>query len=174
MMLESYQRGLFQLITRGALEEETSPYLQQLVGTSRLAVVRETVHFWRAFGLERFSLLVVRYLQAIGRLDEVVEQFVNDGEFSPFLEEAGLQFLRVLTKDPDVIVAALAKTELALHHTRADPTTAVDVAWPCDPDPLLAAILREELATFPLPEAHPHRMTVSRRLPGGYVCEAAH
>ena len=174
MNLESYQRGLFQLITQGDLDPESPSYLRQLVGTSRLSVVHEAVCFWRAYAIENLSILVSDYLHSTGRFDAVVRQFVSSEEFSPFLEEAGMQFLRMLSNDTDAIVAALAKTEMALHLTRTNTTAEVYVDWPCDPEPLLAAILaRQEMVSVPIPRLQNYRMRMSRSLPLGYSCEPA-
>jgi len=174
MNLESYQRGLFQLITQGDLDPESSSYLRQLVGTSRLSVVHEAVCFWRAYAIENLSILVSDYLHGTGRFDAVVRQFVSSGEFSPFLEEAGMQFLHMLSHDTDAIVAALAKTEMALHLTRANTTAEVYVDWPCDPEPLLAAILaKQEMVSVPTPRPQNHRMRIARSLHRGYSCEPA-
>lgn len=172
MNLETYQRGLFQLVTRNELTVENEPYLQKLVGSIHLRVVRESICFWRAYGLERFSVLVSPYLRSQGHFDSVVKRFVASGAFSTSLEESGRCFLDWLSTDADPIVASLAKTELALHRTQSDRTTTIVVEWPCDPEPLLLALLaREDLASCPLPLPHRHRLVVSRSLPRGYLSE---
>ena len=74
--------------------------------------------FWRAYGLERFSVLVAPYLQSQGGFDAVVQRFVGSATFSASLAESGKRFLDWLATDGDPIVASLARTELALHRTQ--------------------------------------------------------
>jgi hypothetical protein len=52
MNLETYQNGLLHLVTGNALTIEDAPYLQSLVDSQRLHVVREVICYWRAYGLE--------------------------------------------------------------------------------------------------------------------------
>jgi hypothetical protein len=172
MNLESYQNGLLHLVTRNAVTVEDAPYLQSLVDSERLGVVREVICYWRAYGLERFSVLVAPYLQSQGCFDAVVQRFVGSGTFSASLAESGKRFLDWLVTDGDPIVASLARTELALHRTQSDRTAVVDVEWPCDPEPLLLALLaREDLASRALTTRQRHRLRVSRSYPLGYLSE---
>lgn len=136
MNLESYQRGLQQLITRGKSDLDDSTYIQDLVDTSRLAVVREIVYFWRTHTLEQFCTITSELLKRMGRFDNDIERFVYSEKFSPYIEEAGLQFLRFMATDGNPIVAALANTELALHSTRTDSNKEIIVEWPCNPEPI--------------------------------------
>jgi len=172
MNLETYQNGLFHLVTRNELVVENEPYLQELVASVPLRVVREVICYWRAYGLERFSVLVIPYLRSQGRFDSDVDRFVSSGAFSTSLEESGKCFLDWLATDVDPIVASLARTELALHLTQSDRTITVAVEWPCDPEPLLFALIaREDLASHPLPLPQRHRLQVSRSFPRGYISE---
>ena len=168
MDLQSYQRSLRRLMTGAAPAADDPPYARALVSSTGLAVVREVIEFWRAHGVERFCVLSAGWLKRRGQFDAAIKRFVATTEFSPDIAEAGQQFLQHLSNDDDALVRALAQFELALHETRLDPTQFRRLDWPCDPRPVLAEILEGCAATC---EAEPHRVTVSRSLPGGYACE---
>ena len=170
MDLETYQLSLYRLVVYGKPASDDPPYVQALAGSSRLAVVREVVHFWRAHGLERFCILTVIWLKYLRRFEADIERFVATEKFSPFIEEAGQQFLQYLANDDDPIVQSLAKFEIALHETRIDPSEKRIVEWPCDPRPILAVILKENNFIDPKNTSR-YRVTISRALPGGFVCE---
>lgn len=171
MNLEAYQRGLQRLITHSKSTPDDSTYLQGLVDTSRLAVVKEVVCFWRAYELERFCILTTRFLKCMGRFDYDIERFVSSENFSQFIEEAGLQFLRFMATDNDLTVAALAKTEMALHETLTNIHEEKVVDWPCNPEPILLAIINQnDISSEMLTLSH-YRLRVCRALPGGYICE---
>lgn len=168
MDLQNYQRSLRRLLTGATPTADDPPYARALVGSNGLAVVREVIEFWRAHGLERFCVLSAGWLKRRGRFDAAVRRFVA-ADFSPDIAEAGHQFLQQLARDDDALVRALARFELALHETRLDPGQSRSMDWPCDPRPVLAEILDGQAA--PTHEPVPHRVTVNRSLPGGYVCE---
>lgn len=169
MDLQSYQRSLRRLVIGGAATPDDTPYAQGLAGSTGLAVVREVIGFWRAHALERYCVLSAGWLKRQGRFEAEISRFIASGEFSPDVAEAGQQFMRQLSRDSDPLLQALARFEIALHETRTDPGQYRSVDWPCDPGPILAAILdghAPEIAGQP----GPHRVTVSRALPGGYAC----
>lgn len=168
MDLQSYQRSLRRLVTGAAAAADDPPYAKSLAGSNGLAVVREVIEFWRAHGLERFCVLSAGWLKRRGQFDAAVRRFVAAG-FSPDIAEAGRQFLQHLSTDDDALVRALARFELALHETRLDPDQSRSLDWPCDPRPILAEII--DGCTAAACEPIPHRVTVSRSLPGGYACE---
>jgi hypothetical protein len=168
MRLEAYQRGLHHIITTGEPRPGDPEYVQSLRNTARLEVVREIVHFWRAHALETFCVLTVPWLKRLGRFDAEVGKFITTSDLSPFIEVVGLQFLRYLEQDSDQVVQALARFETALHETREDISTSRTIDWPCDPRPVLDAIFHSDMAVAPL-EALPHRVTVCRALPGGFL-----
>lgn len=161
------------MVIQGKARPEDATYLRELVGTSRLAVVREIVHFWRALGLESFCVLTSELLKRTGRFDAVLDRFVTSEKFSPFIEEAGMQFLRFVASDDDELVSVLATTEMALHATRTDLDKELTVGWPCDPEPILAALLDRRQVWPPATDARRHRMRICRAFPAGYVCELA-
>jgi hypothetical protein len=173
MNLETYQRGLQRLITHGYSTSDDSAYLQGLVGTSRLAVAKEVVCFWRAYELERFCILTAGLLKSMGRFENDIERFISTEKFSPFIEEAGLQFLRFMASDNDLTVAALAQTEIAFHDTRTNIDEEKAVDWPCNPEPVLLAIInRNDISPEMFAISH-YRLRVCRALLGGYICELA-
>ena len=172
MDLHSYQTSLRRLVIGAGPAPDDPPYAQQLTGSKRLEVVREVIGFWRAHALERYCVLSAAWLKRQGRFESEIQRFITAGEFSPDIALAGQHFLRQLAHDGDAIVQALARFEIALHETRYEPTESRTVDWPCDPRPVLAEILDGQAAA-PC-EPMPHRVTVSRALPGGYACQARH
>lgn len=170
MDLETYQRSLYRLIVCDELLSDAPVYTQGLAGSSRLALVKEVVYFWRSYGLERFCIITAGWLKRLGRFETDVQHFVALEEFSPFIEEAGLQFLQYIKRDSDPVVAALASLEIALHETRVDLNEERIVDWPCDPKPILSTILNNNENDLLLVPGH-YRVRVSRALPGGFVSE---
>lgn len=168
MDLQSYQRSLRRLVIGGTTEPDDPPYAQRLAGSTGLAVVREVIGFWRAHALERYCVLSASWLKRQGRFEAEISRFIASGEFSPDVAEAGQQFMRQLNHDSDPLLQALARFEIALHETRTDPHECRSVDWPCDPGPILASIL-DGRAPEITDEPTPHRVTVSRALPGGYA-----
>ncbi len=132
-------------------------------------MVNEVIRFWRLQTLERFCVLTAGLLKRRGRFEQDVARFLRSGEFSPFIEEAGQQFLRFMAADADATVAALAHTELALHATRTDPRREQVVDWPCEPENVLAQALGRADVASPAPGRY--RMRIGRALPSGYQCE---
>lgn len=173
MNLEAYQCGLAALVlgADGEGDDAELPYLRDLAGTARLALVREVVCFWRAHQLAGFCVLSAALLKRWGRFEDAIARFIATVEFSPLLEEAGLQFLQFLTSDADPIVAALAQSEMALHATHTHPELELVVVWPCHPAPVLAAILNPDSAPLPEFPSVSCRMRIARFLPAGYVVE---
>lgn len=170
MDLQSYQRSLRRLVIGGQPAPDDPPYAQELAGSQRLEVVREVIGFWRSHALERYCVLSAAWLKRCCRFDGEIRRFIAAGEFSPDVALAGQQFLRQLAGDADAVVQALARFEIALHETRHDRAESRTVDWPCDPGPVLGCILG---GSAPMPDStsQPHRVTVSRALPGGYACE---
>lgn len=170
MDLETYQRSLHRLIVQGEPTTDDPAYLQALAGTSRLFVVREIIHFWRAHGLERYCILTATWLKRLGRFESDIERFVSEENYSPFIEETGQLFLRYLAHDDDPAVAALAKFEIALHETRVDLREERIIDCFCDIESILSSILQENDRPGPMIPGH-YRVTVNRALPGGFMCE---
>ncbi|WP_038025865.1 hypothetical protein [Synechococcus sp. PCC 7336] len=159
-----------QFVVVGEPLPDDPPYVRGLASSARLAVVREVVYFWRSYGIEKFCILTARWLKRLKRFEADIQRYVAAERLSPFVEEAGLQFLHYVAGDSDAVVAALARFELALHETRLDLHEERIVEWPCDPQPILSAILDETEITMPLVSRR-HRVRVSRSLPGGFMSE---
>lgn len=170
MDLETYQRSLYRLVVYGKPLPDDPSYTQELVGSSRLEVVQDVIYFWRAYGLENFCFLTATWLKRLGRFEADIKNFVTTGGFSPFVEESGIQFLHYMANDRDPIVAALANLELALHETRLDLSEERIVEWPCEPEPILSAILDKSESIKPLDHRR-YRVRVSRSFPGSLISE---
>jgi hypothetical protein len=168
--LETYQRSLHRLVIYGEPGVDDPPYVQALAGSSSLAVVRETVCFWRAHSLERTCILTATWLKGLGRFETEIERFVATEIFSPYADEAKLQFLRFLVTDNDPLVSALAKFEIALEEIRSDSCETMILEWPCDPKPILSAILHDSDIPEPVTSRR-YRVTISNAIPDGFVCE---
>ena len=171
MNLETYQRSLHRLVTHGKPEIDDPQYVQALAGSSSLAVVREIVCFWRAYSLERSCILTTTWLKGQGRFESEVERFLTTETFSPYADESRVQFLRYLVTDNDPLVAALAEFEIALDEVRFDSCEMRILEWPCDPKPILSAILNDNDIIDPVISKR-YRVTISSALPDGFVCES--
>jgi hypothetical protein len=110
-----------------------------------LALLRETLLWWRRLGITQSCRFTATLLSARGRLEAVVEAFVRDTPGADSIETQRDLFLAYAAGDADPLCAALAATEAALIARLQNPDAPSRViAWPCDPGPVLAALLRGE------------------------------
>ena len=113
-------------------------------GERELALLRETLLWWRRLGVTQACRLTATLLGAQGRLDATIESFVRDTHGADSVETQRDLFLtHVAHHAEDRLCAAVAATELALFARLAKPGTLPRaIAWPRDPGPVLAALLR--------------------------------
>ena len=94
MNLQTYQRTLAGLI-RGTYEvgEDDDGAVKSIADSLNLEVAREIVRHWRQLGIERRCRLTASGLHQLGLFEEETVRFISKGEFSPYVEELGSQFL---------------------------------------------------------------------------------
>ncbi len=112
-------------------------------GAGELALLRETLLWWRRLGVTQACRFTATLLGTRHRLDDVVEAFVRETRGADSIETQRDLFLAHVARDSDPLCAAMAMTELALLARMAisDLPPRV-IAWPRDPGPVLAALLR--------------------------------
>ncbi|HWX34490.1 MAG TPA: hypothetical protein VNZ53_44565 [Steroidobacteraceae bacterium] len=107
-----------------------------------LALLRETLLWWRRLGITQSCRFTATLLSARGRFEAAVEAFVRDTPGADSIETQRDLFLAYAADDDDPLCAAVAVTEAALierlQYPDAPPRA---IAWPCDPGPVLAALL---------------------------------
>jgi hypothetical protein len=110
-----------------------------------LALLRETLLWWRGFGIARSCRFTAALLKAQGRFEDVIEAFVRDTPGADDIETQRELFLAHAQRDPDPLCAALAATEAALLHRQGVHDEAErEILWPRDPEPVFATLLRGE------------------------------
>jgi hypothetical protein len=110
-----------------------------------LALLRETLLWWRALGIARSCRFTPALLKAQGRFEDVVAAFVRDTPGADDIETQRELFLAHAQRDPDPLCAALAATEAALLRRQGvHEEAAREIAWPRDPAPVFATLLRGE------------------------------
>jgi len=101
-----------------------------------VAMLRETMLWWRRLGLSKTCPLSVAVLEQAGLWPQALHDFVRDGRGSAYIGEQADQFLDYLLAYGGLIASAAA-TERALRRSAADPAHRARIVWPCDPAPLL-------------------------------------
>jgi hypothetical protein len=144
MDLASLQRHLLALIKSGPGPEGSGgadPYIRGVACSPQLEVVREIVFRWRLYDVRRACVLTARLLARRGWLDGAVGAFIRERRLSPFVEELGVAFLEAMGSDDDLLVATVARFELALLKVkRGDPGEYL-VDWRQDPYAVLTDLL---------------------------------
>jgi hypothetical protein len=111
-----------------------------------LALLRETLLWWRRLSIMQARRFTPTLLTAQGRLEASVAAFVRDSPGADGIEAQRDLFLAHAVRDGDVLCAAVAATEAALLAARENPNEpACAIAWSRDPEPVFAALLRGEL-----------------------------
>jgi hypothetical protein len=172
MELALLQRKLVGLIKGSYQPAHDDPaYIRAVAGSEHLAVVRDVVHWWRAFGVGRFCVLTATLLKQRGLFDDAIRAFVSNGRVSPFIEESGPAFLEAMSTHADHLVRSLARFELALLSVKQGDPREFVVEWDHDPGAVLDAVLNG----LPLsgdPAGGSFRTTLSRGIPGMFRTEA--
>jgi uncharacterized protein (UPF0276 family) len=163
--LHEHQRAMRDLIRGHATAPD--PYIALAADSVAVAVTRDTIRGWRKFRLDRNCRLTTAVLHKRGAYDPVFAA-MDDVPLSPFIEDLSDTFLGAAMASADPLVTTIAAFERAILCDRDDETT---IDWPCDPYPILGALLQGE----DLPEVTPapHRTIVSRTIPGLFRVVAA-
>ena len=165
--LAEFQRAMRDLI-RGQVTSD-DPYIAAAARSMGLEVTRDTIRGWMRFRLDRNCRLTAALLRRRGTYDDALAA-INCS--SPFIEELSNALLDVASAGGDAVVTSVAAFERALLSEGDEEAT---VEWPCDPYPILGAILQgDEIPALPF---EPHQTIVSRRIEGLFrvvpVSEAA-
>jgi hypothetical protein len=114
--------------------------------TEELALLRETLLWWRRLGIMQACRFTPTLLAVQGRLEASVAAFVRDSPGADGIEAQRDLFLAHAAHDGDVLCAAVAATEAALLAARENSNEpARAILWCRDPEPVFAALLRGEL-----------------------------
>jgi hypothetical protein len=163
--LADLQLGLRDLIKqRRSLTCYDHSYLHQVAASPQLALLREIAEWWRKTTLDATVPLTMALLNSRGISDAEVSQFTAAPGLDPNPRNAARAFLARQTQQKDSLVAAVAQFEAALHAVRIDGSQdRFRIEWPCDPLPVLNALLyNREIVSQP-PECV---MEVSADIPG--------
>lgn len=146
LTLREHQRAMRDLIRRDLVAED--PYVVAAAKCVGLEVTRDTIRNWHRFRLDRNCRLTSAILRQRGMYAHafaVVEKHAG----SPFIEQLANDFFDAAIALGDPLITSVASLERALNGS--DETI---VEWPCDPYPVLAALLQgEEIPGIP-PETH--------------------
>jgi hypothetical protein len=111
----------------------------------QFALLRETLLWWRQYGIAQSCRFTTALLTAQGRFEDAVAAFVRDTSGADDLETQRELFLAGAQRDPDALCAAVAATEAALlARCGVHDEAPIEIPWPQDPAPVFAALLRGE------------------------------
>jgi uncharacterized protein (UPF0276 family) len=145
--LGPHQHRLRELLKHGTHTDEYTRRAAQGVG---LPLLRRTIRQWREFRLREHCPLTSRLLCEQGYLASVVDGLEQQA-LSPYIELLAEAFLRATAMLPDALISSTARFEQAIL-ARSEAV----IAWPCDPYPVLAALLTG--APVPTLLATPHEV----------------
>jgi len=141
--LAQRQRALLAVLKgRGAQAGPDSAYARQLQASPHAAMLREIICWWRQFLLSRDCRFTAALLKRRGDFAAKLEDFVRATPGSVLIEQQADNFLGYTAGDTDPLVAAMARTELALMRSRRQPGYRAAVMWQHDPAPVFAFVLR--------------------------------
>lgn len=147
-------------------------YLAQVSGSDRLVLVQEIAQTWRLVTLRSCCPLTMALLDRLGLTREEVARFTSEPGLPEHRRTAGRTFLEQVAGSSHPLVAALAGFELAVQTaaTAGQDEPPVVQRWPCDPLPVLRALVAGEELGEQAPA--PHRVEIGARIPGGFRVSA--
>jgi hypothetical protein len=139
------------------------PYLELVRGSHGLTMLRTITAWWRRFDLERQAPLTSRALAHAGRFEDALTDLGSRSDTPASIGALGMRFLELYARDTDPLIAAVASTERALTLVGRGDRSRHEIAWECEPAPVLNALLAGDAPG----EATPgdFRVVVSRDLP---------
>ena len=158
--LAEHQRAMRDLLRGDAVADD--PYIAAAAASTGLQVLRDTVRGWRRFRIDRHCRLTAAMLKRKGHYDEVLSEVPA----LPYIEAAAEAFFDAASACGDPLVVSVAAFERAMLRDEARETS---VDWPCDPYPILGALLGG--TELPDVAAAPHRTIVSNDLYGRFRVE---
>ena len=168
MDLATQQRKLLGLF-RSSYEvtAEDDPYIRKVARSRDLAEGKKNIALWRVWVLERTCALTVNLLRRRNLLNDLIGQFMRSENISPFRETQAPAFLEWLGDSEDLLVASVARFELALIKVRDGDRRTHAVPWKVEP----ASVLHSLAKDLPL-EAEMHagqyEIVASRKIPGHF------
>lgn len=171
MRLSALQTTLSALIrSTHQVSPTDDEYIRLVASSPHLAMVREVVLWWRAYGIERFCLLTATLLKRRGYFEAAISDFAQNVTVSPHVEALGESFLEYIRSHPDRLVATVAEFELALTRSKKGDSTVRSVSWEYDPDSVLSALLDPESSEVSAPRGS-YRTIVSCAFPNLFHIE---
>lgn len=166
MNLQHFQENIKGLLKETWLPTAVDdPYFKKIHQTRELAMVREIAIWWRAFQLENFCPITSRYLKRSQTFEALVAHYYQTHNVSPFIEEAGIDFLSFsLKSQSDKMLHAIAQFEQAMIKVRKGSSQTFQCLWDKNPYEVLAAIFEEK----PLPEKEKnirYEITIAATIP---------
>jgi hypothetical protein len=159
MNLARLQRDLAALI-RGEAVAGGDAYTAAVAGSCGLEVTRGIIASWRELLLRRTCLLTVALLEQRGRFATALAE-LGGRHLSAYGEAAACAFLEQFASDADVLVAAVARFELAAIEARyGDGDERTTIIWPLPPDEVIARLMLGQPVDAGLP-AGDYEMIVS-------------
>ncbi|MGB3181813.1 MAG: hypothetical protein WBB45_10515 [Cyclobacteriaceae bacterium] len=144
MKLKDFQQNVLNALKDRPLFSEEHPYFTTLKDSYPYRLTQETVVYWRASQISRICVLTTRYLQAKGRLGEVILQLYREQSLSNFAEEISFFFLDRMSGSEDPVLASVAafeRSHLGLRFRRSTPPVAY---WQYAPAGILHALMKNE------------------------------
>lgn len=167
--LATLQRGVRDLVKGRPLPAPLAadPYLEEVAGSGRLDLLREIAETWRLVPLRDTCPLTVAVLDRVGLLREELTRFTAGPGLEAHRRTAGHAFLAHVSSSPHELPAAVAGFELAVQRAAsAGEAQPVVQHWPCDPLPVLRALLTGQ--PLGIQRSAPHDVEIAARLPGGF------
>jgi hypothetical protein len=128
-------------------------------------MVKEIVRWWRIYNVQRYSVLTCQLLKRKGFFEEAIRAFAARRKLSPYVERLGAAFLDEMSHHEDVLIASVARFELALVRVKlGDPRTYV-IEWEHDPEQVLEMILKGKPNDETALSQRCSRTRVSREIP---------
>lgn len=167
--LADYQRNLRDLIKGRSGPPSGDRHLLDVAQSPGLTAIREIAVWWRTLAVESYCPWSTRLLRHLGLFQGCVEKFYCGQNVSPYVEQAGEQFLLELSGHANPIVSALARFELALLKVRKGDAQEYTVDWDRNPDAVFGSLAAG--GDLPAPEEDRYRTYISHSIPGLVRCD---
>jgi len=170
MTLDLLQRQLLQLVKCEPTGPFDDAYLNEVAACEGLLAIRDIARSWNEFSVARMCPLTCRLLEQRGELAAAIAALTAAEQPSAFVEDLAALFLDQQVRSGVVIVADVARFEVAMLSLCLGRTTSEIVEWHHDPDVVLGSLAASRVVV-----ASPvgtYRTVVSLDLPGLYrLCD---
>ncbi|WER48616.1 hypothetical protein CupriaWKF_27995 [Cupriavidus sp. WKF15] len=166
MHLANHQRKLLGLIRSSyQVGPDDEAYFHVVAQSRDLIEARTNIVLWRAYVLQRACVLTYRLLERRGIIGDVLGKFCMEYNISPFRETQGPAFLEMLSNHDDLIVASVARFELALLRVRQGDPNIYIIKWNIDPLGILNSLAKDVPYDGALVDQGCYEAIVSKTLP---------